>query len=163
MRDKEALHRDMHSPNLPEEATQASWRSLKGGGAWLILAMLAELVCGYFLHQHSEWSSVWRATISLVPLVLGGLYIRSVLRWVAGMDELQRRLMLNSFLFATIAYLAFSAFWLTLDRSGALAALASATQVHLERIDFRSCALILGLTHVFWGFGYTQVFSRRFR
>jgi hypothetical protein len=59
--------------------------------------------------------------------------------------------MLNSFLFATIAYLAFSAFWLTLDRSGALAALASATQVHLERVDFRSCALILGLTHVSGG------------
>jgi hypothetical protein len=153
----------MHSPNLPEETMQVSWRSLKGGGAWLILAMLADFFGGSQLHRHPEWPALLRAAIGFLSLGFGLLYVRSVMRWIRGMDELHRQLMLNAFLFATIAYLVFSTIWLTLDRSGAFAALAQTTQLHLERVDFRSCALILGLTHVFWGIGYTHIFSRRFR
>jgi hypothetical protein len=153
----------MHSPNLPEETMEISWRSLKGGGAWLILAMLADFFGGLWLDRQPASSALLRGAVSLVPLAFSGLYIWSVTRWIRGMDELHRSLVRSAFLFAMIAYLAFSTLWLALDRSGALAALAAATQVHLERVDFRSCALILGLTHVFWGIGYTHIFSRRFR
>jgi hypothetical protein len=78
------------------------------------------------------------------------------------MDELHRRITLTAFLFATVAYLFVNAFWLALDRAGVFAAIALTTPLHMERLDFRSCALTLGLTYVLWGIGYTHIFNRPF-
>jgi hypothetical protein len=78
------------------------------------------------------------------------------------MDELHRRITLTAFLFAAVVYLFFNAVWLALDRAGVFVAVAQTTLLHMERLDFRSCALTLGLTYVLWGIGYTHIFNRRF-
>jgi len=85
-------------PNIPEEigwGKQYSWRaSLKAGGGWMMLAFLTDLPGIYLIEHHRDWHLALRAAIALVPLIATLLYVRSISRWVRGMDELHRRITL---------------------------------------------------------------------
>ena len=70
--------------------------------AWCYVAF-AVWVVGFSLRQHHpEWSPAWRATAELAPLAPGLLYVRSCVRFLRGMDELQRRVQLSALLFAAM-------------------------------------------------------------
>ena len=47
-------------------------------------------------------SAVWVADLALAPLVPGLLYVRSCMRFVRGLDELQRRIQLDALIFAAM-------------------------------------------------------------
>src|SRR5581483_3134485 len=119
----------MHDkPNVPEEigwGKQYSWRaSLKAGGGWMMLAFLTDLPGIYWIEHHKDWPVALRTVIALLPLIATLLYVRSTARWVRGMDELHRRLALESFLFATVAYLFLTATWFLLNQAGVWDAIA---------------------------------------
>jgi hypothetical protein len=153
-------------PNLPEEiglGKQYSWRaSFKAGGGWMMLAFLTDLPGIHLIERHSEWPLAVRAAMAAVPLIATMLYARCTARWVRGMDELHRRVTMESFLFATVAYLFLLAGWFLLNQAGVWYAIAQSTGLHLERIPFSNCTLILCLTYVFFGVGYS-ILNRRYR
>jgi uncharacterized protein YacL len=70
--------------------------------AWFVVAAVLYVINMMLAKRHPEWSPTTRATLALVPLLPGLLYIRSLMRFVRGMDELQRRIQLEAWLFATI-------------------------------------------------------------
>ena len=153
-------------PNMPEEigwGKQYSWRvALKAGGGWMMLAFLTDLPGIYLIEHHKDWPVALRAVIALIPLIATLLYVRSAARWVRGMDELYRRIALESFLFATVAYLFLTAAWFLLNQAGVWDAVAQTTGLHLERMPFSNCTLIICLTYVFFGVGYS-IFNRRYQ
>lgn len=153
-------------PNIPEEigwGNQYSWRaSLKAGGGWMMLAFLTDLPGIYLIEHHKDWPVALRAVIALLPLIATLLYARSTARWVRGMDELHRRIALESFLFATVADLFLSATWFLLNHAGVWDAVAQTTELHLERMPFSNCTFIICLTYVFFGVGYS-IINRRYK
>ena len=52
--------------------------------------------------QHPEWNPLLRGLLALAPLIPGMLYVRSWMRFIRGLDELQRRIQLEAFLFAAL-------------------------------------------------------------
>ena len=103
--------------------------------------------------RHPEWSATTRATLALVPLFPGLLYIRSLMRFVRGMDELQRRIQLEAWLFATIGTILIGMAISTLNSSG----------VRLDRVEN---GLGMGqafiVAFVLWIVG-TKVANRRYK
>lgn len=61
------------------------------------------------VRQHPEWSSGWKLTLALAPLLPGVLYLRNGLRLLQGLDELQRRIQLEGWLFAAVGTVIVSA------------------------------------------------------
>lgn len=153
-------------PNTPEEiglGKQYSWRaSLEAGVGWMMLAFLSDLPGIYLIEHHKDWPLALRTAIALFPLIATLLYVRSTARWIRGMDELHRRLVLEAYLFATVAYLVLTAAWFLLNHAGVWNALAQTTGLHLERMPFGSCTTIICLTYVFFGVGYS-ILNRRYQ
>jgi hypothetical protein len=151
-----------NKPNLPEEVPY-SWRaSLKAGGGWMMLAFLTDLPGNYLIDQHKDWPLALRTVIALIPFLASMLYVRSTARWIRGMDELHRRVVLDAFLFSTVAYLFLMAGWSLLNNAGVWQAIAQTTGLHLERMPFSNCTSIICLTFVFFGVGYSM-FNRRYQ
>jgi len=121
--------------------------------AWFVVAAVFYLVSMMLAKRHPEWSVTIRATFALVPLLPGLLYIRSLMRFVRGMDELQRRIQLEAWLFATIGTILIGMAISTLNSSG----------VHLERVEN---GLGMGqafiIAFVLWIVG-TAVANRRYK
>jgi hypothetical protein len=153
-------------PNIPEEiglGKQYSCRaSLKAGGGWMMLAFLTDVPGLHLIDRHPEWPLVLRVLIALLPLLATVLYVRSTARWVRGMDELHRRVALQSFLFATVTYLLFTATWFLLNHAGVWRALAEASGLHLERVPFANCTFVICLTYILFGVGYS-ICNRRYQ
>jgi hypothetical protein len=88
--------------------------------AWLFAAVVDYLVILWLLKHHPEWTSLSRGLLTLTPLIPGVLYLRSCMRFIRGMDELQRRIQLEAWLFAALGALIISTAINTLNASGAL-------------------------------------------
>jgi hypothetical protein len=54
------------------------------------------------VRHHPDWRPGWKATLSLMPILPGLLYLRTGLRLLREMDELQRQIQQESLLFAAI-------------------------------------------------------------
>jgi hypothetical protein len=66
---------------------------------WLAVATAVYLVELFLTRRHPEWSVTVRSMFALAPLVPGLLYIRACMRFVVGLDELQRRIQIEAWLF----------------------------------------------------------------
>jgi hypothetical protein len=69
---------------------------------WFIFAAATLVVIEYLLRHHPEWSLSWKVILSLSPLVPCLLYARSWLRFIRGLDEMQRRIQVEVWLFAAM-------------------------------------------------------------
>ena len=127
----------------------------------MMLVFLTDLPGLYLIEHHKDWPLALRVVIALIPLITALLYVRSTAQSVRGMDELHRRIALEAFLFATVAYLILSATWFLLNHAGVWDAIAQTTGLHLERLPFANCTFIICLTYVFFGVGYSN-FNRRY-
>ena len=76
-------------------------RDLKLSG-WFLFAAANYTVITYLLSHHPEWSLSWKAILSLSPLIPCLLFARSWLRFIRGLDELQRRIQLEVWLLAAL-------------------------------------------------------------
>jgi hypothetical protein len=117
-----------------------------------------------------DWPVVIRAIIELLPMFISLLWIRDVARWIRGMDELYRRIMLEACLFAVIGTLFFVTTWNRLDKTGILKAIFQPPSPPLKHWDYRQLAyldfsqftLIAGLLLFFYFLGYF-IFNRRYK
>src|ERR1035438_9505292 len=117
-----------NKPNIPEEVIPGKnysfWTDMKVN-SWIIVALFTSFVTDMllhsnvprmlhiheqdspvlfgFLHPHAEnWPVAMRVIIELLPLLMCVLWVRNIARWIRGMDELHRRIMLETLLFAVI-------------------------------------------------------------
>jgi hypothetical protein len=187
-----------NKPNVPDELITLNlkrysfWTDIKVNG-WLFVAMLTACanimllhsntfrifhlhekdwpVLAEWLHPHAEnWPVVLRAIIELLPMFLSLLWVRDVVRWIRGMDELHRRIMLEAGLFAVIGTLFFVTVWDRLQKMGILKAIFQPPAPPLERWDYRQLAhldfsyfpLIAALLCFFFFLGHT-IFNRRYK
>jgi hypothetical protein len=65
------------------------------GILWLAAATLTYLISLWMLKHHPDWSPAVRVAITLVPLLPGILYLRTLLKSFWQMDELQRRIQIE--------------------------------------------------------------------
>jgi len=96
----------MEKPNLMESLEPRSGQySLKTDlllNAWLAVATVTYLAALLLLRRFPEWNPYLRGALVLAPFVPGLLYLRSGWRFIAGLDELQRRVQLEAVLFASL-------------------------------------------------------------
>ncbi len=85
---------------------------------WLAVAGMVYVIDSELAKRHPEWSVAMRTTTALAPLVPGLLYLRSCMRFVGGLDELQRRVQLEAWLFAAIGTVIVGTAVSTLGSSG---------------------------------------------
>jgi hypothetical protein len=155
-------------PNLPEDIgfgklAPTSWRGslTRAGAAWMFTAYLTDVPGGILLRHHPDWPVLLRLFIVLVPLIATALYVRGLAGWIRGLDELHRRVVLTSWLFATTVYLLLAITWLFLDRAGIFAAL-NLVRFHLDQMPFSNSSLAISLTFLLASAGYAH-FSRRYQ
>ena len=114
----------MDKPNLIEEYVPHSGHySLKKDlrlNAWLGAATILYGATLWLTKHHPDWSPLTRGLLSLTPLVPALLYVRSWMRLVRGMDELQRRIQLEAFLFAALGTVMVGVILSTLNANGIL-------------------------------------------
>jgi hypothetical protein len=86
--------------------------------AWFFVATVVYLVDLAVLRRFPGWNPLTRGLVALTPLLPGLLYVRDCLRFVRGMDELQRRIQLEAWLFAALAMVFITAVISTLSGQG---------------------------------------------
>ena len=112
----------MEKPNLMESiqpcSGQYSFRSDLRLNAWLGIGTIIYLTTVFLLKHHPEWSPLQRGVVALMPMVPGLLYVRSCMRFIRKMDELQRRVQLDAFLFAALGTVIVGTVFATLSAQG---------------------------------------------
>lgn len=112
----------MNKPNLLEAITPCSGRySLRQDlhlNAWLAVAVVIYSAQLFLLRRFPEWSPLARGFVALAPLPPSLLYLRSWTRFVRGLDELQRRIQLEAFLFASLGTVILGAVLTALAENG---------------------------------------------
>ncbi len=92
-----------NASTLPD-AVQMPVRDALKLNAWAPVAVLAA-VAARLLLRDPELTGAMRVLVALLPLVPGLLYLRSLWRWIIGLDELQRRLQFEAVSFASLTML----------------------------------------------------------
>src|ERR1017187_1050626 len=181
-----------NKPNDPEETglvtlnlRKISFRTDMKVNGWLFVAALTNFASIMLLHsntprifhlQEKDWPVVIRTIVELLPMFISLLWIRDVARWIRGMDELHRRIMLESCLFAAVGTLIFVTAWVRLDKTGILKTIFQPPPVALDHalwggrwnyrnlayLDFSYFPLIAALLVFFFCLGYF-IFNRRYK
>ncbi|HEX2862308.1 MAG TPA: hypothetical protein VHN79_11740 [Lacunisphaera sp.] len=112
----------MNKPNLMEAVDpgsgQYSFKTDLRLNAWLGLAGAVYLITQALLSRHPGWDPALRGLLVLTPLAPGLLYVRSWVRFIRGLDELQRRIQLEAFLFSALSTVILSAVIGSLNAQG---------------------------------------------
>lgn len=112
----------MNKPNLMESlepcSGQYSSKTDLRLNFWLLVAALLHATQSVLFKIQPEWDPLLRAMWTLAPLVPGLLYVRSWVRFIRGLDELQRRIQLEVFLFAALATVGIGAIVSALNEQG---------------------------------------------
>src|SRR5687767_6072538 len=93
-------------PTLPQEVEPGSghysFRTDIRVNGWSWAAVLTSFVGEVMLlPHHKDWPTALRAVVALAPLIASLLWVRSVMRWMRGMDELHRRITVAASVFAS--------------------------------------------------------------
>jgi hypothetical protein len=112
--------------NIPETILPGEnyslWADLKVNG-WLLASWPIIFGGDLWLYMHQDCPFMLRAIVALIPLAMCLLWIRGVLRWMRGMDELHRRITLETCLFAITWTFFVIAAWQHLKHMGILVAI----------------------------------------
>lgn len=96
----------MNKPNTIESLVLFSghydWRKDFRLSLWLLLASSSYGAGDAWLRENPETNLYLRLAVALFPLLPLVLYVRSWMRFVSSLDELQRRMQLEVWLFATL-------------------------------------------------------------
>jgi hypothetical protein len=94
----------MNNPVLPEAVRPGKGYSFRADlklNAWALVAVAVAWAARSLLQHHREWGALLQTAVALTPLVPSLFFAKRIGRWIAGMDELQRRIQLEACLFAT--------------------------------------------------------------
>lgn len=155
-----------YKPNDPDElimldrhfSSRTTWRVCR----WLFCATVISVLCDWIYPQEFKQLS-FGARISMTLAEYGSLVLWyfDVKRWLAGLDELQRRITQASLFFATGASLFFLLFWMSLDRAGFFRAVFGPPFMN-NSWGICCVADVYFLMAGFYGFGYLY-FRRRYK
>lgn len=73
---------------------------------WIVVGAMTYVVTRYLLRHYPDDGVVWRVTLSGLPLIPFALWIRSLVRFLRSLDELQRHLQLKVWLMAALGTIA---------------------------------------------------------
>ena len=96
--------RTMNNPIFPEAVRPGRHYSFRADlklNAWAFVAVAVAWVARWLSQHDHDWGVLLQSAVAMTPLLPSLLYVRSVARWIGGMDELQRRIQLEACLFAT--------------------------------------------------------------
>ena len=114
----------MAKPNLIESyepcSGSYSWKKDLRLNLWLGVTTVLYCVILWLVKKHPEWSPLTRGVFSLLPLVPALLYVGSWMRLIRGMDEMQRRIQLEGFLFGAVGTVFIGVIFSTLNANGVL-------------------------------------------
>lgn len=130
-----------------------SWKRDLRLNAWLAVAVMVHIAQLIVLKHAPDLTPGVRTMIALTPLAPGLLYVRDWIRFVRQLDELQRRVQVEAFLFAALGALILAAVIDTLNANG-LTPLGLAHGLGLGGTYLIMCVL--------WGLG-TVIANRRYR
>lgn len=112
----------MEKPNLMESVQPCSGQySLKTDlrlNRWFFVAGVVWVADMELLRRHPEWSPLLKGMLALAPLIPGLLYVWTCVRFIRGLDELQRGVQLEAFLFAAMGTVIVGAAINTLNAHG---------------------------------------------
>lgn len=153
--------------NTPDQVwigrKEYSWRMDWAVNGWLLVAALISGAADIVFPQYvSAWPLALRGGIAVVPFIAIGLWIRSLTRWIGGMDELHRRVTSSAILFAVSATFGFIMLWHRLDAAGVFrSAFGSGRSGHASW-DIATVGHAFLLLTLFYAIGYSR-FNRRYR
>ena len=96
----------MNETIFPESVQPGKHYSLAADlrlNAWAFVAVVLSFTARWLLQHYHDWGTPLQSVVALSPLVASLLYVRSIGRWIRGMDEMQRRIQVEACLFATTA------------------------------------------------------------
>ncbi len=70
--------------------------------AWLAVATGTYLVTLYLVRENADWAPWLKVVVTLIPVIPGLGFLCNGLKLIRAMDELQRRIQLEAWLFAAI-------------------------------------------------------------
>ena len=109
-------------PNLPNEifwGQEYSWRKDMQVNFWLTMAAIVSALADIiFRHVVKQWPMEGRVAVVLVEFLCLALWSRAMIRWIHGMDEMQRRITTSVAFFAVGATFFIMMLWHRLDREG---------------------------------------------
>jgi hypothetical protein len=112
-----------NKPNIPEQLwpgkNYSFWTDMKVN-SWILAVGLTTFAGDMWLYHHKDCPFMSRIVIALIPLPATLLWMRSIIRWIHGMDELHRRVTIEAWLFATTATLTIITVWRRLNQAGTL-------------------------------------------
>jgi len=155
------------TPNVPDEIwlgkkEYSFWTDWKVNG-WLFVATIISGLCDIVFPQRlSQWPVGLRTVAAVVPFLALLLWVRSLSRWIGGMDELHRRITLAAVLFATGAAVFFVLAWHRLDKAGLFQAVFTGGRIPNATWDIATIGHAFLLMTFFYFLGYA-LFNRRYR
>jgi len=153
-------------PSIPDELImfdrQFSWRTAwKVARYWLLAFMLSAAFDLIFPDVKKHWSPGGRAALVAAEFLALVLFYFDAAKWIRGMDELQRRVALELFLFSVSASFCFFLLWLRLEREGFFNAIFG-PPLWNNTWGISSVAHACALLGGFYGLGFL-IFKRRYK
>jgi uncharacterized membrane protein len=153
--------------NIPDEIwlgkKEYSWRMDWKVNGWLFVATLISAASDFlFIQQVKHMGIALRTIIATVPFLAILLWARALSRWIRGMDELHRRIMLAAILFAVSATFFFVMLWHRLDKAGFFQAIFPAGKNPDASWDICTVGHMFLLITFFYFLGHS-IFNRRYK
>jgi len=122
-----------------------SLRQMVSSLMWLAVTSAVYVVMVWLLKRHPDWSPSSRVVVTLTPVLPGVFYLYSLLRSFRAMDELQKRIQLEAWVFALAGTVVVAAVLNVLNANG----IGLATYPHGLQIGGMYLTMYL-----FWSFGF---------
>ena len=84
----------------PRESRVAHFKQAMKSNGWLFLTTATYLVTLFLVREHQAWDAKLRVAVTLLPVLPGLVYLRTLWGSFKAMDELQRRIQLEAWAFA---------------------------------------------------------------
>jgi len=153
-------------PNVPDEIwlgrKEYSWCSDLKVNGWLFVAtIISALADILFPHIVQQWPLGARVSIVAAEFIAIVLWVRSLTRWIQGMDELHRRVTVSAVLFSIGATFFLLMLWHRLNAAGVFNSVFGASKADGS---WDICTVSHGfLLMTFFYFAGFSIFNRRFK
>ena len=106
-----------------------------------------------------HWPMAGRLAVFIFEYAAVLLWVRRLVKWIRGMDEMHRQMTLATLLFSVTSTLLFTLFWLRLEVGGFFEAIIGC------RTGFGMGTLSFAILFhsIFYGVGHLLIFNRRYR
>ena len=138
------------------------WTDWKVNG-WLFVATFVSCASDImFPGQVREWPMALRGLVTVAPFIALLLWVRSLARWIGGMDELHRRITVAAILFTVSATFFVVMLWHRLARAGVWDAVFSPGGRAVASWDIVTIGHVFLLLTFCYFLGY-RIFNRRYQ